>query len=196
MLSVLIKALSFTFIIALGILLRKRGVGESAVEIVQILMLNVTLPAAIIVSAIYMYYGMDIDFIPFYDNIEYIKILPYFFVILLSVLGINVLLVLSLGTLLCGIMGMFLGCFDVYGWFDAMLQGIDGMAPFAIVILLASGLIALIHHNGGIEYVVKITTKHVVGRKSAEFCICILRVISSEVTFLYVYGNLCIQNGK
>ena len=50
MLSVLIKALSFTFIIALGILLRKRGVGESAVEIVQILMLNVTLPAAIIVN--------------------------------------------------------------------------------------------------------------------------------------------------
>ena len=50
MLSVLVKALSFTFIIALGILLRKRGVGESAVEIIQILMLNVTLPAAIICS--------------------------------------------------------------------------------------------------------------------------------------------------
>lgn len=50
MLSVLTTALSFTFIIILGIIIKNHGVSESAVDLVRNLMLNVTLPAAIIVN--------------------------------------------------------------------------------------------------------------------------------------------------
>ena len=106
--------------------------------------------------------------------ISWWKILPYAVVLALAICGVDVLITLLAGTAVAGIQGLVTGSFDFFGWLDAIGAGIEGMASLTLIVLMASGLMALIEHNGGIEYIVKVCTRFVRGRKSAEVCIALL----------------------
>ena len=106
--------------------------------------------------------------------IDWWKILPYAVVLVLAIFGVDVLITLLSGTVVAGIQGLVTGSFDLFGWLDAIGTGIEGMASLTLIVLMASGLMALIEHNGGIEYIVRICTRFVRGRKSAEACIALL----------------------
>lgn len=137
----------------------------------------IVLPPAILLTLLYIYLGADLTTTVEIGDVQYLKILPYIAVITMSVCGMNVLLVLLLGVLICGIMGLVGGDFDFLGWLTAIEQGINGMSAFIIIIVLAAGMIAMIEHNGGIAYIVSLCTRFIRGRKSAEACICILTAL-------------------
>ena len=132
------------------------------------------LPASLAAISYYLFIGTDLPPVEVAEDINFIKIIPYILVILLSVIGCDVLIVLCLGALTCGILGMATGSFDFFGWLAAMNDGIMGMSDLVIIIILAAGLMALIEHNGGMEYIIRISTKFIRGRRSAEGCIAIL----------------------
>ena len=99
---------------------------------------------------------------------DLLLILPYLGVLLAALLGGNVMAVLMLGIACAGGLGVALGIFDLWGCFDAMESGVMAMSDTLIVALLAGGLLKVIRHNGGIEYLLQKIERHIRGRRGAE----------------------------
>jgi Na+/H+ antiporter NhaC len=92
--------------------------------------------------------------------------------------------VLALGIILTGVIGMAGGDFDVYGWFGAMGDGIVGMGELIIITMMAGGLLEMIKHNGGIDFIIERLTRHVSSKRGAEM----------SVAALVSLVNLCTAN--
>ena len=140
-------------------------------------------PAAIIVAAIYVAMGLNMDVTPEIGEISIIKLIPYLSVIVMAICGVNVLAVLATGLALCGIIG-FADGLTWTGFLSSIGEGIAGMADLIIVTLLAGGMLELIRHNGGIDFIIKGLTKGIKGKRGAEF----------SITGLVGISNLCTAN--
>ena len=139
-------------------------------------------PAAFLVLCLYAFMGSGItsDYNP--QNIDIVKVMPYIIVLLTALFGMNVTAVLTLGIILTGVIGMCSGCFDVYGWFKAMGDGIIGMGELVIVTMMAAGMLELIKERGGIDFIIKVLTRHVNGKRGAERCIATLVAVVNVCT--------------
>lgn len=131
-------------------------------------------PAVVVVLAIYAYLGWGMEAPGHVANVEYIKVLPYLAVLITAICGINVMAVLVIGIVLCGIIGMAYGDYGFYGWLDAMGKGIVGMGELIIIAMMAGGMLEIIRTNGGIDYIIKRLTAHVNGKRGAELSIAAL----------------------
>lgn len=140
------------------------------------------LPASLITIAIYFFMGKDMPTVDIHQEVELIKVVPYIFIILFSIIGVNVMVVLFSGTILCGVLGLILGEFDFYKWMEAVDSGINGMSSMAIIVLFAAGLLAIIKYNGGIDLIVSACTRHVHSRRSCEACIALLTAMMTACT--------------
>jgi len=81
---------------------------------------------------------------------------------------------LTLGIVLTGAIGIADGSYDVFGWFHAMGDGIIGMGELIIITMMAGGLLEIIRHNGGIDFLLERLTRHVNTKRSAELSIAAL----------------------
>ncbi|MBQ3858332.1 MAG: Na+/H+ antiporter NhaC family protein [Prevotella sp.] len=141
---------------------------------------QIVAPAAIIVLVIYTILGSDIKLPANIPDIEYIKVLPYLAVLVTAILGMNVMAVLTLGTILCGIIGITYNFFDAsqayntFGWFISMSNGVIGMGELIIIAMMAGGMLEIIRTNGGIDYIIENITKHVNSKRGAELSIATL----------------------
>ena len=106
--------------------------------------------------------------------IDYIRLIPYLVVLVCAVFGINVMAVLTIGLILTGIIGIYDGNYDLYGWFDSMGKGILGMGELIIITMMAGGLLELIRENGGIDYIIEKLTARINGKRGAELSIAFL----------------------
>ena len=127
-------------------------------------------PAALIVTAIYIFIGFNLNISPEIGQIDPIKLIPYLSVIILAICGMNVLVVLTTGLVLCAIIG-FTDGLTWTGFLGSVGEGIAGMADLIIVTMLSGGMLELIRHNGGIEFIIKGLTKGIKGKRGAEFSI-------------------------
>ena len=139
-------------------------------------------PAALIALAIYVILGQGVHAPADVAWPEWYKVLPYVAVLVLAIAGMNVLLVLLIGILLAGVIGMACGSFDLMGWMGAMGEGIMGMSELIIVTLLAGGMLALIRHNGGIDYLIRVLTRRINGKRGAKFTIALLVILADLCT--------------
>lgn len=133
----------------------------------------VVIPALIVVL-LYFRLGREIGEIPVPEHPEYWKILPYVTLLTMAICGVDVLITLLTGIALCAIEGFILGSFDYFEFMTAIGDGILDMGFLVMLILMASGLAAVIQHNGGMDWLVRVCTKFVTGRRSAEACIAVL----------------------
>lgn len=131
----------------------------------------IVVPAAIIVLLAYIVLGTQIHAPQALPQVEPLKVLPYIVVLVTAVAGLDVMVVLVVGLLLSGIIGIGYGDYDIFGWFSAIGEGILGMAELIIVTLLAGGLMAIIRHGGGIDFLIQRLTSHIHGRRGAELTI-------------------------
>lgn len=83
-----------------------------------------------------------------------IKIVPYIFVLVTALLGVNVITVLLSGTAIAGVIGMATGAFDFWGFVSSMSTGMIGMSEITIITILVAGIVEIIKVNGGIDYVI------------------------------------------
>ena len=139
-------------------------------------------PAAIIVLMIYIFIGQGIQVPDYLPAMEWYKVIPYVAVLVMAIMGVNVLIVLFVGILLAGIIGILSGTFTAIGWMGAMGEGIMGMSELIIVTLLAGGMLALIRHNGGIDYLIRALTMRISGKRGAKFTIALLVVLADMCT--------------
>lgn len=140
----------------------------------------IVVPAAVIVLAIYAVMGIGLQAPTDIPKVEYIKVLPYLVVLVTAVAGMNVMAVLTMGTLLCGVIGVSCqllgaaGGYDLFGWFSAMGNGIIGMGELVIIAMMAGGMLEIIRENGGINYIIDKITAHVSNKRGAELSIAAL----------------------
>ena len=139
-------------------------------------------PAALIVLLLYVILGQGVTAPTDVAWPAWYKMLPYLAVLVLAVAGMNVLVVLLIGILLAGVIGMVSGSFDLMGWMGAMGEGIMGMSELIIVTLLAGGMLALIRHNGGIDWLIRVLTRRINGQRGAKCTIALLVILADLCT--------------
>lgn len=158
---------------------RTQGVKQSAKFRTNI---YIAAPAALICFAIYYFLGNTGAPITQIPAVEFLKILPYLLVIVAAVMGLDVTLVLLMGNILSGIVGITTGSFGLEGWFASMSKGIGGMTDTILIALLAGGLMEVIRHNRGIQFIINSLTRHIHGKRGAEGVISALVAIINCVT--------------
>ena len=134
----------------------------------------IVMPVAIIMLIVYLFMGIQTQLSHQVEEIEYLKVIPYLVVLITAILGMNVMAVLTLGMLLSGIIGLCYGAFDIYGWMKAMGDGILSMGELIIITIMAGGLLELIKHNGGIDFIIQRMTRHINSKRGAELSIALL----------------------
>ncbi len=137
-------------------------------------------PAAVLVLIAYSVMGIGLQAPTHINEVEYMKVLPYLIVLITAIAGMNVMAVLTLGTLLCGAIGIgshllgASGSYDLFGWFSAMGNGIIGMGELIIIAMMAGGMLEIIRENGGIDFIINKITAHVNSKRGAELSIAAL----------------------
>ena len=139
-------------------------------------------PAALIVFLAYVFMGTDVQAPTDIKAIEPLKVVPYIAVLVTAIFGMNVMAVLTIGIVLTGIIGLIGGSYDLYGWFGAMGSGIVGMGELIIITMMAGGLLALIRQQGGVDFIVRLMTRHVSSKRGAELSIAALVSIVNVCT--------------
>ncbi|MDW4373204.1 Na+/H+ antiporter NhaC family protein [Staphylococcus saprophyticus] len=131
--------------------------------------IKIVLPGAIFTVIVlwFLTNGAQIDASKSYDY-DLIKVVPYLFVLILALFGVNVIIVLIGGIILSAIIGLFYGTFDWIGLLSSISKGIIGMEDIAIIALLIGGLVALIQHNGGITWLINFVRNRVKSKRGAE----------------------------
>lgn len=140
----------------------------------------IVVPAAVLVLIAYSVMGVGLQAPTHINEVEYMKVLPYLTVLVTAIAGMNVMAVLTLGTLLCGSIGIgshllgASGSYDLFGWFSAMGNGIIGMGELIIIAMMAGGMLEIIRENGGIDFIINKITAHVNSKRGAELSIAAL----------------------
>ena len=142
----------------------------------------IALPAALICLALYACLP-NINVVP--DNlgdIFYPAIIPYIYIIVAALAGMNVMLVLASATILAGMIGIASGALTPFGWFRAMNDGIMGMSELIIVTLLAAGLMQVIRQAGGIDWLMQQFNSRKGTRRKAELSMATMVVLTDFCT--------------
>lgn len=140
----------------------------------------IVVPAAVLVLIAYSVMGVGLQTPTHINEVEYMKVLPYLTVLVTAIAGMNVMAVLTLGTLLCGAIGIgshllgASGSYDLFGWFSAMGNGIIGMGELIIIAMMAGGMLEIIRENGGIDFIINKITARVNSKRGAELSIAAL----------------------
>lgn len=144
--------------------------------------LRIVAPAALTVAAIYIIMGQGASFAQPAGDINWVRLIPYILVIGLALSGVNVVEVLAVGIVVNAIIGFSQGTLDWTGWLGGIGKGIAGMGDLIIVTMLSGGMLELIRHNGGIDYLVYLLTRRIGGKRGAELSIAALVSLANVCT--------------
>ena len=144
--------------------------------------LKIALPAAIITLVLYLIAGTAATATPVEREINHLLIIPYIYILVSAICGLNVMMLLSTGTILAGTIGILNEKLTLAEWSSAMNNGIMGMSELIIVTLLAGGMIEVMKETGGIEYLKTKLTRKISSRTGAEISIAGLVVLTDFCT--------------
>ena len=105
---------------------------------------------------------------------DLINIIPYFIIIVLSVLGLNVVKVMTLGILSGIIIGGVNGDFSLLQSLTVIHDGMTGMEDMAVITIFVGGMVSLMQYLGGIDYLLEKLTSNTNSKKGGEFSIAAL----------------------
>ena len=147
-------------------------------------------PCAVLLLALYIFQGADITYVHQAEDVQWIKVLPDVSVILLALCGVNVMVVLIIGIILCGVIGLAVSSFGIWDYLSSMGEGIDGMGQLIIVTLMAGGMLGMIRYNGGIDYLIDKLTRKVntarMGELSIAALVCLANVCTANNTIAII----------
>ena len=129
--------------------------------------IRIVAPAVLVVFVIYVVKGLGVDVSVEPGAAEPLKLLPYLLVLGLALAGMDVLLILSIGTVVNLLIGLVTGCLGWSGWLSSIGEGISGMGSLIIVTLLAGGMMALIRAGGGLDWLVGALTRRLASPAAA-----------------------------
>lgn len=132
-------------------------------------------PAAILTIILLLVFGHPTT-IPAMQTYDFniIKVLPYIFVLVLALAGINVFAVLTGGIFLSGIIGIVYSDLTILSFAQQVFAGFTNMTDIFLLSLLTGGLAEMVTKAGGIQFLLNGIQKMIKGRKSAEIGIAAL----------------------
>lgn len=146
--------------------------------------IRIVLPCALILVVVYFFIGNNAGTETHLGDYQPVKIIPYLCVIAAALSGMDVILVLILGLFSTALIGVLDESFSPLGWLQEVNNGIMAMAELMLCTLLASGMLAIIRNQGGIQYIIEKITRHINGRRGAEL----------SLAMLVVFVNICTAN--
>jgi len=135
---------------------------------------RLVLPVALLLVVLYYFLGREAQLLQDPHPIDLLLVVPYIAVIITAVWGVDVMLVLVVGIILTGVIGIWRGSFTIFSWMDQLGSGMISMGELILMAMLAAGLLELIRHNGGIDYLLKQVTRGITSRRGAELSIALL----------------------
>lgn len=142
----------------------------------------IAVPAALICIALYVFLPA-VSVVPEQQGeIFYPAIVPYIYIIVAALAGMNVMLVLASATLLAGAIGIASGSLSPFEWLRAMNDGIMGMSELIIVTLLAACLMQVIRQAGGIDWLMQQFGSRKGTRRKAELSMAAMVVLTDFCT--------------
>jgi len=108
--------------------------------------------------------------------------LPYFIVLAMSIMGINVFIVLITGCMLFGLVGAATGSLGYAKALSSMGNGISGMFETIIVTLLVASIAALMSENGGFAAVLSLIRKKADSKRGGKTGIALLTMFMDIAT--------------
>ena len=139
-------------------------------------------PAALLMLIAYFFLGENVTTPADIGAVNPWLVMPYLAVVVLALCGLNVLIVLTIGLTLTGIVGIAMGFYDVFGWFAAMNVGMMDMSELIIMTILAGGMLEIIRHNGGIDIIIKALTRNISSKRWGEMSIAALTCLVNICT--------------
>ncbi|MFD1422738.1 putative methionine transporter (NhaC family) [Laceyella sediminis] len=129
----------------------------------------IVLPAALVTVAILTFLTLGGQSHVTTDQVAWVKTLPYLAVLIAALAGVNVLLVLPGGIVFAGAIGLMDGSYTVMSFIKEIGNGFAGMQELSILVLLIGGMVELIRHYGGIDFLLQAITRNIRSKKGAEF---------------------------
>lgn len=142
----------------------------------------IVLPAAIVTLCLYLFGNQATEYIATNSAIEWFKALPYLLVIVLALWGVNVLMVLIIGTISTAFIGLTSGSLAPLSIFISAGEGLNSMCELILVTLLAGGVMAIVKELGGFSFLIEQLTKNIRSRRTAEFVIATLTALTNFCT--------------
>ena len=145
--------------------------------------IRVALPAALItltILVIYAFVSGGVSVGTFEFNI--LQAIPYFIVLGMSILGINVFLVLIVGILLFVVAGILTGSLAYSTALASMGTGISGMFETMIVTILVASIASLMKENGGFEAILEFIRKRADSKRGGMYGIAFLTAFMDIAT--------------
>ncbi|MER2190495.1 MAG: Na+/H+ antiporter NhaC family protein [Solibacillus sp.] len=129
----------------------------------------IVLPAAIVTCIILAMLTINTSAQISYESFDWYKVIPYVFVIIFALIGLNVFIVLASGVGLAGIIGLFDGSYTWMTLVQAVGDGMSGMFEMAFLAICIAGMVEVIKYNGGIDFLVHVATRKIKSKRDAEF---------------------------
>ena len=139
---------------------------------------KIVLPAAIITFVLFIILTMNIDFY-MEEELSYNiwQVIPYLIVLIGALAGVNVFVVLLVGTVLSLVVGVATGMILPTGIFTAVGDGIQSMYDITVISIIVACIVSLVRKYGGIEFILSFIKKRIKGRKGGEFGIALLAAL-------------------
>ncbi len=138
----------------------------------------IVLPAAIITAVLFFFLARgnagEIE-----GNLQYdiIKVIPYLVVLIGALIGVNVFLILIVGTVLAALVGVGTGAFAIGELFQKMGDGVTSMYDITVISIVVAAIVALVKEYGGIEFILNLIKKRINGPRGGEFGISALALL-------------------
>lgn len=145
--------------------------------------IKILFPITILLIAVYVYIGWNTKVEIATTEIEWIKVVPYCIVLIAAIAGMNVVLVLIMGTVLSGLIGLYFDSFSVWQWAEAVQKSIVvDMGELIIVSIMAGGLFEIIRRNGGIDWIINKLSNNIKSKRQAETSVAALVCLTDLCT--------------
>ena len=100
---------------------------------------------------------------------ELVRIIPYIVVIVTALIGWNVMVVLGAGIGVGSVIGLIMGDYGFVELLGYLQRGMGWMQDLAIISIVVGGIVGLMSHYGGIDYLLTSVTSRIKSKKGAEF---------------------------
>lgn len=159
--------------------------------------LTIALPAAVIVGVLYVIFGAPDQIVAITPgDFNLILVVPYLYVLVASLLGMNVFIVLGSGAIVAGILGMFVGTLNILEFLQSIYAGFEGMIEIVLLAIFIGGLSQMMEDEGGISWIMSKIEKITKDEKSAQVGISVLvggvdAAVANNTAALIVTADVC-----
>ena len=109
-----------------------------------------------------------------YYPFDIVKVIPYIFVLVAAVVGVNVFIVLVGGIFLAGAIGLGYGDLTIMTFMKAIYEGFLNMTDIFLFSMLTGGLATMVNKAGGVAFLLHKIERYIRGKKSAQLGISAL----------------------